>query len=115
MEPYPAAGMAAGLAAARPETEPSMADAPAGDDDRLALDPEAFLASLQPEEEMLLRIRDELYEGSWETMRRDLQNRLAGKPYIFKLVSRIEHDLQAVALLARYEREHDVDLGARLE
>ena len=54
-------------------------------DERLELEPEAFIEALLPEERMLIRIRDELYEGSWETMRHDLENRLAGKPYIFKL------------------------------
>jgi hypothetical protein len=81
------------------------------DADRLALAPEAFVRSLRPEETMLVRLRDELYDNSWEAMRRDLENRLSGKPYLFKLVSRIEQDLQGVDLLERYERENDVDLG----
>lgn len=88
-----------------------MGVAPPPDDERLALPPEAFVAALTSEERMLIQIRDELYEGSWETMRLDLNNRLAGKPYIFKLVSRIEHDLQGVALLAAYEAQHRIDLG----
>ncbi len=83
-------------------------------DERLALEPEAFIKVILPEERMLIRIRDELYEGSWETMRHDLENRLAGKPYIFKLVSRIEHDLESVSLLAQFERQHNVDLGKLL-
>lgn len=81
------------------------------DDDRFDLAPEAFVEALSAEERMLVRLRDELYEGSWPTMRRDLENRLTGKPYIFKLVSRIEHDLQAVDLLAAYERRRDVNLN----
>jgi hypothetical protein len=81
------------------------------EDERRGLDPEAFVQALRQEEAMLVRIRDELYEGSWATMRRDLENRLAGKPYIFKLVSRIEHDLQSVALLAGYEDERRVNLA----
>ncbi len=80
------------------------------DDDRLALAPADFVRALAAEERMLVRLRDELYEGSWETMRQDLENRLAGKAYIFKLVSRIEHDLQAVDLLSSYESRHRLNL-----
>jgi hypothetical protein len=88
---------------------------PETDGERLSQEPEDFIASLAPEERMLLRIRDELYEGSWETMRLDLENRLHGKPYIFKLVSRIEHDLQALDLLSAYEKRHGIDLAAPQE
>lgn len=88
-----------------------MSDPQSSTDERMSLSPEAFARALPPDERMLIRIRDELYEGSWDTMRRDLENRLAGKPYIFKLVSRIEHDLEAVLLLAEFERKHEVDLG----
>lgn len=88
-----------------------MPDSQPTEDQRLALPVEDFVAALTAEEQMLIRIRDELYEGSWEVMRLDLENRLAGKPYIFKLVSRIEHDLAALDLLSAYEKKHDVDLG----
>lgn len=82
------------------------------EEERLSLEPEAFIASLPPEELMLIRIRDELYEKSWDNMRTDLNNRLQGRAYIFKLVSRIEHDLQAVDFLEKYEKAKGVDLGA---
>jgi len=88
-----------------------MQEEPPVDDERLKLSPEAFVSALTQEERMLIRIRDELYEGSWDTMRHDLRNRLTGKPYIFKLVSRIEHDLQATDLLAAYEEQEAIDLG----
>jgi hypothetical protein len=78
---------------------------------RMELEPEKFVAILSSEEKMLIKIRDELYEGSWDNMKQDLENRLAGKPYIFKLVSRIEHDLQAVEILMQYERQKGVNLA----
>ena len=79
---------------------------------RLALTPADFIRSLQAEEKLVLRLRDELYEASWERMERDLRSRLAGKPYIFKLVHRIETDLALIAFLRAYEARHGVDLGA---
>ncbi len=85
---------------------------PAGNqDERLALEPAPFVDALTPEERTLLVVRDELYEGSWERMAGDLRNRLTGKPYIFKLVNRIEADLASIAFLSTYERERSVDLG----
>jgi hypothetical protein len=78
---------------------------------RMKLEPEKFAAILSSEEKMLIKIRDELYEGSWDYMKQDLENRLAGKPYIFKLVSRIEHDLQAVEMLMQYEKQKGVNLA----
>jgi hypothetical protein len=41
---------------------------------------------LTPEHDMLLRMRDTLYEGSWEDFRRDLQARLDGEPYVFEVL-----------------------------
>ncbi|GEM_PF-3321387 len=81
------------------------------DDERMILEPAAFVAALRPEEAMLIRIRDELYDGSWKSMRRDLNNRLKGRPYIFKLVNRIEQDLAAVGRLCAYEENWNVDLA----
>ncbi|MHC4873920.1 MAG: hypothetical protein ACYTFY_18890 [Planctomycetota bacterium] len=81
-------------------------------EERLELSIEEFMQSLTPEEEMLIRIRDELYEASWDNMKRDLENRLQGRAFIFKLVSRIEHDLQAVELLEKFEKLNDIDLGS---
>lgn len=88
-----------------------MQDPRSADDERLALPIEKFVESLNEEERMLVRIRDELYDGAWTVMQRDLENRLQGKPYIFKLVSRIEHDLQALKLLADYEQEYELNLA----
>ena len=60
---------------------------------------------------MLIVLKRELYEGSWDDMQADLQARLQGRPYIFKLVHRIGDDLQRITRLRAFEREQDVDLG----
>ena len=70
-----------------------------------------FYRSLSREERQLILLRDELYDGSWEEMVEDLRDRLAGKPYIFKLMNRIEEDLVRIERLRRYEEDNGVDLG----
>ncbi len=84
-------------------------------DERLGLQPDEFIRTLSQEERSLLTVRDELYEGSWERMRSDLRNRLTGKPYIFKLVNRIEADLAVIELLSKYEKMHLLDLTTLVE
>jgi len=70
-----------------------------------------FAESLTSEERLLVALRDELYEGSWDDMIADLRNRLEGKPYIFKLASRIEADLTRIERLKNFEEMNKVDLG----
>lgn len=70
-----------------------------------------FYESLSEEEAMLLTLRDELYSGSWEKMEQDLRDRLQGRPYIFKLVNRIEEDLQRIEKLRGYENENGINLA----
>jgi hypothetical protein len=70
-----------------------------------------FFASLTEEERMLIELRDELYDGSWESMLQDLDDRLKGRPYIFKLVNRIQDDIARIRRLRRYERTHHVNLS----
>jgi hypothetical protein len=69
-----------------------------------------YYDSLSEEAKMLLVLRDELYMGSWDPMEEDLKNRLKGKPYIFKLVHRIEEDLERIAVLRAYESKHNLNL-----
>ncbi|GJQ27866.1 MAG: hypothetical protein HBSAPP02_28980 [Phycisphaerae bacterium] len=54
---------------------------------------------LSPEDRMLVRLRDQLYGGNWEEMILDLKCRLRGEPYIFKLASRIQDDLNRIERL----------------
>jgi hypothetical protein len=72
---------------------------------------EKFCAQLSPDERMLITLRDELYDGSWDLMVKDLKDRLQGKPYIFKLVNRISADIQRIEKLSDYEKKHKVNLA----
>jgi hypothetical protein len=69
-----------------------------------------YYDGLSEEAKMLLVLRDELYMGSWDKMVDDLKNRLKGRPYIFKLVNRIEEDLERIETLRSYEGKHKVNL-----
>ena len=77
------------------------------DQDELAI----YIRCLTPEERMLIVLKRELYEGSWDEMVDDLQARLEGRPYIFKLAHRIADDLERIGRLRRFEQTHDVDLS----
>lgn len=63
---------------------------------------------------MLITIRDELYEGSWEEMEADLKARLEGRPYIYKLATRIKEDLMRIQKLKTYEEDFNINLSAFL-
>jgi hypothetical protein len=73
--------------------------------------PEEFARALAREDRVLLDVRDELYAGDWKELERDLRARLAGKPFIFKLASKIEEDLDRIDRLRRFEAARGVDLG----
>ena len=70
-----------------------------------------FYESLSEEETMLITLRDELYGGAWDKMGQDLADRLQGRPYIFKLVNRIEEDLHRIEKLKGYEDEQGINLA----
>jgi len=74
-----------------------------------------YAAGLSNEHRMLVVLKKELYDGTWEPMLDDLQNRLAGKPYIFKLVNRIKDDVDRIEEMRRFEAENNVDLGDYVE
>jgi len=60
---------------------------------------------------MLVVLKRELYEGQWEAMEADLHARLAGRPFVFRLVHRIEDDIRRIEQLRAFERLHQTDLG----
>ena len=66
--------------------------------------------SLLPDQRDLVLLRDELYDGSWDEMLTDLKNRLEGKPYIFKLVNRIQQDIEMIKELRALEKEKGINL-----
>lgn len=74
-----------------------------------------FIAGLSDEHRMLVVLKAQLYGGSWEPMLDDLKNRLAGKPYIFKLVNRINDDIERIQQMREFETEHDIDLSDFVE
>jgi hypothetical protein len=76
---------------------------------------EAFARELDAAGRTLLAVRDELYDGSWDDLERDLRARLAGKPYIFKLAAKIEEDLERIRRLRAFEAERGVDLRAAVK
>jgi len=75
----------------------------------------AYVKGLSQEHKMLVILKAQLYEGSWEPMLDDLRNRLAGKPYIFKLVHRIQDDIERIEQMRKFEVEHGVDLANYVE
>ena len=75
----------------------------------------AFAEGLTKEDRLLVAIRDELYEGSWEELLGDLDARMNRKPFVFKLKTRLDEDTARVSKLRAFEREHSVDLKALLE
>lgn len=74
-----------------------------------------FVAGLSDEHRMLVILKAQLYGGTWEPMLDDLENRLAGKPYIFKLANRIRDDIERIEQMRSFERRHNVDLTEHVE
>ena len=75
----------------------------------------AFVNALHSEERLLVVLKKELYDGSWDEMLADLQARLNNKPYIFKLATRITDDIDRTTKLEEFERENNVDLSDYIE
>ena len=69
-----------------------------------------FVRALSSEERTLLIIRDELYDGLWEEMLKDLEARLHARPYVFKLATRIEDDIVRIRKMRDFELAHHVNL-----
>jgi hypothetical protein len=76
--------------------------------------PSEDVASITAEEWMLVRLREQLYAGHWEEMQQDLESRLGGQPYIFKLANRIQDDLARIDRLRKIEAESHCDLKSYL-
>ncbi len=70
-----------------------------------------FINSLSEEHRMLVILKAQLYDGIWEPMLDDLQNRLTGKPYIFKPANRIQDDIRRIEEMQEFESEHNIDLA----
>ncbi|HEW79468.1 MAG TPA: hypothetical protein ENH34_05860 [Phycisphaerales bacterium] len=70
-----------------------------------------FVKGLSDEHRMLVILKSRLYDDAWEPMLDDLRNRLAGKPYIFKLANRIQDDIERIEQMSEFESEHNIDLA----
>ena len=70
-----------------------------------------FVKGLSEESRMLVVLKSQLYGGSWQPMLDDLKNRLAGKPYIFKLANRIQDDIERIEQMQQFETEQSIDLA----
>jgi hypothetical protein len=74
-----------------------------------------YVKGLDEEHRMLVVLKSQLYGGSWEPMVDDLENRLSGKPYIFKLANRIKDDVDRINEMRDFEKAHGVDLAEYVE
>jgi hypothetical protein len=81
--------------------------------DRITVNPqvEDFVRTLDEPHRMLVILKRQLYGGNWEPMLEDLQNRLEGKPYIFKLANRIKDDVERIGHLQQFEKQYEIDLA----
>lgn len=82
-----------------------------GGQGKLNAEIKVYAQGLTPEHRMLVILKSQLYGGHWEPMLDDLKNRLAGKPYIFKLVNRINDDIERIEAMQQFEEEHQIDLS----
>jgi len=82
-------------------------------DDSMTVDPQvdSFVRQLDEPQRMLVILKRQLYGGQWGPMLEDLQNRLEGKPYIFKLANRIKDDVERIRHLQIFEQENGIDLA----
>ena len=74
-----------------------------------------YIAGLSNEHRMLIVLKSQLYGGSWDPMLDDLKNRLDGKPYIFKLVNRINDDIARILEMKEFEEKNNIDLANFIE
>lgn len=72
---------------------------------------ESFVRSLDEPQRMLVILKAQLYGGQWRPMLEDLQNRLEGKPCIFKLANRIKDDVERIHELQLFEQDNEIDLS----
>lgn len=73
---------------------------------------------LTPEHRMLLQMRETLYDGVWADFERDLEARLAERPYVFETVAPSD-DVKATIRdhlkLIREMRAWESSTGSRLD
>jgi hypothetical protein len=80
-----------------------------------SLDPEEFFKSLSKSDRILISLRDELYDGCWDTMIEDITNRMKGQPYLFDFVNRAEKDIQSIKKIRAFEQQNNINLNIFLK
>ncbi len=93
-----------------------MSDSPKGkpnqkQEQELPKEAASFLANLTEQDKVLIIVKHELFDGNWDSMLVDLKDRLAGRPYIFKLAGRIQEDIERIGRLKAFERKCGMDLS----
>jgi len=88
-----------------------QASGPTRSDPNLDVPPEVFIARLESYERVLLDLKDQLYEGSWDRILGDLKARLENKPYMYKLGQTISRDMAAIERMRAYELRNNVNLS----
>lgn len=76
---------------------------------------EQVAGRLSEEDRMLVMLREQIYAGQWSGLLRDLNDRLAGRPFILKLAGRIRKDIERINVLRRIEQRHGVNLADCLD
>ena len=87
------------------------ASSEAGGDADLDVSVQEFVARLEPYERVLIELKEQLYEGSWERILGDLRARLEGRPHIFRLSQTIARDIAAIERMKAYELRQQVSLS----
>jgi hypothetical protein len=87
---------------------------PTGTDPNLDVSPEVFIARLETYERVLIDLKDQLYEGSWDRILGDLRARMDNRPYLYKLGQTITRDIAAIERMRAYEMRHQVSLSQAL-
>jgi hypothetical protein len=85
-----------------------------GSDPYLDVPPAVFIGRLEPYERVLIDLKEQLYEGSWEQILEDLKARLENKPYLYKLSTAIARDMAAIERMKAYEMRQRVSLAELL-
>ena len=82
-----------------------------GGDPLLDLPPAAFVKKLESYEQVLIDLKDLLYEGSWERVLADLRAAKENRPHVYRLSNAIDRDLKAIERMQAYETKHQVSLS----
>jgi hypothetical protein len=86
-----------------------------GADPSLDLPPGTFVKNLEPFEQVLVDLKDLLYEGSWDRVLADLRAAKENRPHVYRLSNAIERDLKAIERMKAYEEKHQVSLSKLLK